>query len=106
MVQPVGERPGFPSPPRGIPLAITGWAGDMVKVLTGLFTETNSRLNKVLPKDGTEDMTAPLTLMTYTDTPDTVPTASDYAGAVIYVSDGSSGQKFRGSDGSSWVNLG
>ncbi len=48
MVRPVGERPGFPSPPRGVPVAITGWAGDMVKVLTGLFTETNVAINALI----------------------------------------------------------
>ncbi len=48
MVRPVGERPGFPTPPRGLPVAITGWASDMVKVLTGLLSETNSQLNLLI----------------------------------------------------------
>ena len=36
----------------------------------------------------------------------TLPTASVYPGAIVYVSDGTSGNKFRGSDGSAWINLG
>ncbi len=54
MVQPIGERPGFPSPPRGLPIALTGWAGDMVKVLTALFTETNYAVNALI-KDAALD---------------------------------------------------
>lgn len=106
MVLPVGERPSLPSPPRGVPISITGWAGDMVKVITSLFSETNLRLNICLPKDGTERMTAALPLLTTTDTPDTKPAASANEGNIIYVSDGAAGAKFRGSDGTSWVNLG
>ncbi len=104
MVQPVGERPGFPSPPRGLPLGVTGWAGDMVKVLTGIITETNSRLNKMLPKDGTEVMTAALPLQEVLVAD--LPAASANEGRILYVSDGGSGAVFRGSNGSSWVNLG
>ncbi len=48
MVRPVGERPGFPTPPRGLPITITGWASDMVRVLTGLFTETNVAINALI----------------------------------------------------------
>jgi len=36
----------------------------------------------------------------------TRPAAADYAGFIIYVSDGAGGSKFQGSDGSSWVSLG
>ncbi len=55
MVRPLGERPGFPSPPRGLPVAITGWASDMVKVLTGLLTETNVAVNALIKGGGTVD---------------------------------------------------
>ena len=106
MVRQVPETPGIPSPPSGLPISITGWASDIVKVLSGILAESNIRLNRVLPKDGTEAMTAQLPLATYTDTPDTKPTASDFPGSVIYVSDGGPGAVFRGSDGTSWVNLG
>ncbi len=58
MVRAVGERPGLPAPPRGLPTSITQWASDMVKVLSNQLSESNSRLNRVLPKDGTEAMTS------------------------------------------------
>lgn len=35
-----------------------------------------------------------------------IPPAADHEGEAIYVSDGAAGSKFRGSDGSSWVDLG
>ncbi len=76
----------------------------LLKELLRLFSISGYRLNRVLPKDGTEAMAAPLELMTYTVA--TLPTASDWAGAVIYVSDGGSGAVFRGSNGTAWVNLG
>lgn len=44
----------------------------------------------------------PLAIFEAADLPD----AADWEGAIVYVSDGSSGQKFRGSDGTNWVNLG
>lgn len=36
----------------------------------------------------------------------TLPDATKWDGSIIYVSDGAAGQKFRGSDGTTWVNLG
>lgn len=36
----------------------------------------------------------------------TLPLATDHKGAIIFVSDASSGANFQGSDGTSWVNLG
>lgn len=80
------------------------WANAMVSTLVRIFTSMGYRANRVLPKDGSETMDGPLPLKSYTMA--TLPTASDYEGALVYVSDGAAGQKFRGSDGSSWVNLG
>jgi hypothetical protein len=107
MVNTVPERPTFTSPPRGADPSLAIFGSDLIRTLTGLFTSVNMRVNRTLPKDGTEPMTAPLELMTYTDTPDTKPAAAAAnAGSIIYVSDGGAGAKFRGSDGTSWVNLG
>lgn len=104
MANPVSERPFIPSPPGPSTASLIAWATAMVMVLTTIFTERGQRLNVLLPKDGTEAMTAPLGLATFTVA--TLPTASDWPGSVIYVSDGAGGAKFRGSDGTSWVNLG
>ena len=81
-----------------------GFLAALVRGLVEAITVHASRLNLVLPTDGTEAMTAPLELMTYTVA--TEPAAADYEGTVIYVSDGGTGAVFRGSDGAAWVNLG
>lgn len=103
-MNPVEEAPMIPQ--EGISGPAKGFLGSLVKTLVRLYNTYGYRLNRVLPKDGSEAMEGPLTLMEYTDSPDTKPTASDYPGSVIYVSDGGSGAVFRGSDGTNWVNLG
>ena len=104
MVQQVPESPGLPSPPAGLPIAITTWAGNLVKVLSGIIAVLSIRLNRTLPKDGTEAMTAALPLQELTVA--TRPAASANEGRIIYVSDGGGGAVFQGSNGSAWVNLG
>ena len=78
--------------------------GAMAKSLVDVIGDHAWRLNRVLPKDGTEAMTGPLVLKTYTTA--TRPTASSWTGGIIYVSDGGGGAVFQGSDGTDWVNLG
>lgn len=58
------------------------------------------RANSALPKDGTEAMAAPLLLMSYTVA--TLPTASLYEGAIIYVSNEVGGKTVAFSDGTNW----
>lgn len=58
------------------------------------------RVNASFPKDGTEAMTQPLRLKSYTVA--TVPTASEWTGASIYVSDETGGATVAFSDGTSW----
>lgn len=65
------------------------------------------RTNASLPKDGTEGMTNPLKLKSVTVAELTGDLAASlWTGSVVYVSDGAVGEKFRGSNGSAWVNLG
>ena len=104
MVRQVPETPGLPGPPRGLPVAITTWAGDLIRVLSGILAESNIRLNRMLPKDGTEAPTAALPLQEVLVAD--LPAASANEGRVLYVSDGGAGAVFRGSNGSAWVNLG
>lgn len=104
MARQVPETPGLPSPPRGLPLAVVTWAGDLIRVLSGVLAESNIRLNRVLPKDGTEPMTAELPLKVFTEA--TKPSASSLAGAIIFVSDADPGSIFQGSNGTIWVNIG
>lgn len=76
-VQPIGIEKGRPQ---------AKFLGDMLRTLQGFWSKHLHRLNLVLPKDGTEAMTGPLELNTYTVA--TLPDASDFGGSVIYVSDG------------------
>lgn len=76
----------------------------LVQAMKRHFAQLAARANGTLPKDGSEALTGPLMLGTYTT--GTLPTASDYPGAIIYVSDGAAGARFRGSHAGAWVNLG
>ena len=103
-MNPVNDRPFLPQVVPSTFDGINKTFGELVRVLLGVFSDFGYRVNNVLPKDGTEAMTAPLTLATYTTA--TLPAAADYPGALIYVSDAAAGAKFQGSDGTSWVSLG
>ena len=78
--------------------------GSLVAAVADVFRRVIQRVNLTLPKDGSEAMTSPLVLATYTTA--TRPTAADWTAGVIFVSDGAAGSVFQGSDGSSWVSLG
>lgn len=58
------------------------------------------RANSAFPKDGTEGMQAPAKLKSYTVA--TVPDATIYTGAIIYVSDETGGAVTAFSDGTNW----
>jgi hypothetical protein len=103
-MQQVEEQPQVPVPGSADPGALLRWATSLMQVATRYFQAVSFRLNRTLPKDGSEPMTSPLPLATYTT--GTLPAAADYPWTLIAVTDGSAGQKFRASDGSSWVNLG
>lgn len=82
----------------------SAFLGSLMRTLSDILIRIAVRLNSALPKDGTEAMTAPIVLASYTVA--TRPAAASWAGGVIYVSDGGAGAVFQGSDGSAWVNLG
>lgn len=103
-MNPVNERPFLP---QVVPQTLNGifaTVSELIRRLVELFSEFAFRINKVLPMDGTEPMTGPLMLATFTVA--TRPTASSWTGSIIFVSDGAAGAKFQGSDGTNWVNLG
>ena len=84
--------------------SIARWLTYTVTALNSLLTLVYTRLNLALPKDGSEVMTGPLGLITYTTA--TKPAAAGRAGQAIFVSDGGAGNVFQGSNGTSWVSLG
>lgn len=104
MARQVNERPLFPQVTPQDPRGLIQFAGTLVKQLVATFQDYGWRLNRVLPKDGSEKMDRPLPLVRYDEAD--LPDASEWEGAIVYVSDGGSGSRFRGSDGSQWVDLG
>ena len=64
------------------------------------FRIVGERLNLALPLDGTEAMTGPLVLKSYTVAG--VPAASLYLGAVVYISNEAGGATIAFSDGANW----
>lgn len=76
----------------------------LINAIQGWVALAATRVNASLPEDGSEAMSGPLTLSTYTVA--TRPTAASAPGAVIFVSDGGAGAVFQGSNGTAWVNLG
>lgn len=103
-MQPVEDSTSsLPSPPAAVP-EVVGWARSTVKALTGILLKIGYRLNRVLPKDGSEAMTAPLPLASYAAAD--LPAAADHPWAIVAVTDGAAGAQFRASNGTAWVNLG
>lgn len=100
-MQPVAEAPSLPQPITRDPLTLYR---ALIAFLTPFLGAVGFRLNRTLPKDGSEAMTAPLVLATYTVA--TLPAAGSWTGGIVYVSDGAVGAKFQGSNGAAWVALG
>lgn len=98
------ETPFLPAPSAASLPAVGTWQGGLVQALARLFHDVAYRVNRTLPKDGSEAMTQPLVLATFTVA--TRPAAASWAGGIIFVSDGGAGAVFQGSNGSTWVNLG
>jgi len=104
MPAPVEERPALPAPKNYDVRGLQIWGSELIRQLIRLFQQYGYRINSSLNTDGDVAMKAPLPLQSVVIA--ALPAASDHEGAIIYVSDGSTGQKFRGSDGTNWVNLG
>jgi len=101
----VPEAPALPRPGQIKDVASAASAiGQIVRGAAAALTDYAFRINRTLPKDGTEAMTGPLPLRSYTVA--TRPDATLNEGAVIYVSDAAAGAIFQGSNGAAWVNLG
>ncbi len=104
MARKVPERPIFPSSVPSSPVRLAETVRAILGQLTTMLAETNFRLNRSLPTDGDEAMENPLPLQILTVA--TLPPAANWTGALVFVSDGAAGAKFRGSDGTTWLSLG
>ena len=100
MASKVSKTPSLPKPSGDQIHNIFAWATQMVRVLFNILTSYATRLNAAIVADGSEVMTAPLVLATYTVA--TVPTASSYTQGLIYVSDETGGAVPAFSDGTNW----
>lgn len=94
MDEPVVERPALPDPATPA----------FIAALLQVFQQYGYRLNRTITRNGGTAMTAPLPLASFAEAD--LPDATSWEGAIVYVNDGASGERFRGSDGTSWVNLG
>lgn len=103
-MEPVIERPALMPPPGGTIQAISSWAISMSITLVNALGQIGYRLNRTIPADGSERMTGPLPLKSYTVA--TRPAAASYTGSLIYVSDAAAANKLQYSDGASWVAAG
>lgn len=93
-----------PNLPTGLfsedPTAIQQIIGQMLRSIFLELKDHATRLNNALIKDGSEGMTAPIRLASFTVAG--VPTASLWTGAMIYVSNETGGAVPAFSDGTNW----
>lgn len=100
----IEENPNLPQITQDTMPAVRYWASVLVRELLRINQSIAYRLNRSISQDGEVAMDAPLGLKSYeaADLPD----AADWEGHVVYVSDAAPGSKFKGSDGTAWVDLG
>lgn len=106
---PPGRRLVLEQPPLPQPLGIVGttgvWARQLRASLTRYLGEMAFRLNRTVLRDGSVRFTGVVLLKVFTEA--TKPAAATAnQGGLIFVSDGSAGNKFQGSTGSTWLGLG
>lgn len=78
--------------------ALADAVGRLFAGISSLLADAGFRVNRVLPKDGTEAMTAPLPLKSFTVA--TLPAVG--TGELIFVSDETGGSVPAFSDGTNW----
>lgn len=80
--------------------AVITFLDAFLKAVYNALRELALRANVSVTTDGVTSMEAPLPLAAYTVAG--LPTAADWTGAVIYVSDGTSNKRLAISDGTNW----
>lgn len=98
----VPDTPQLSKPPvRQDTAALHRFAADLTRSLFLVLSELAYRVNRLLPADGSERMTAPMPLVRHTVA--SLPSASIHEGDVIYVSDETGGATLAFSDGTNWL---
>ncbi len=80
--------------------AIAAYLNVLTQVLTNILTQISYRINRMMSLDGTDAMTGPIVVQTYTVA--TVPTVASWPRGIIYVSDETGGATLAFSDGTNW----
>jgi len=80
--------------------SIAAYLNVLTRVLTDILTQINYRINRMMSLDGTDAMTGPIVMQTFTVA--TVPTAASWTRGIIYVSDETGGATLAFSDGTNW----
>jgi len=100
-MQSVPDTPEFVNPPSsGDSQALFQHAASLTRMLYATLTAFGFRLNRVLPKDGSESMSGPLGLTGFTVA--TLPPASAHLNSVVAVVDEVGGHTIAFSDGTNW----
>ena len=97
-MQLVEERAALPAAPTTTAAVLT-WASAILQVLTAVVTKFGYRLNRCLPKDGSETLSGGLTLASYTTS--SLPTGVG-AGTLVFDATAS---KAKCWDGAAWQVL-
>lgn len=101
MTHKIADSPILPKPTGLVSVqAISLFLRILVRTVQTLFGSLSYNLNRSLALDGTDSMTGPLVVKTYTVA--TLPTASAWTGGIIYVSDETGGGDLAFSDGVHW----
>lgn len=102
MANPVSPTPRLPRPilSRATIETLAQYDAALNSALFRALVEIATRLNLVLPHDGSEDMTGPLVLAPYPKA--SMPAAASYTGGMIYVTDEAGGAVPAFSDGTNW----
>ena len=101
MVKKVPDSSILPKPPLLHEITrVNLYLGTLTRVLQEVISALAYRVNRMMSLDGSDGMTGPLVVKTYTVA--TVPTAADSTQGIIYVSDETGGSIIAFSDGTNW----
>jgi len=99
-MRPVTERPILVTLARADMSGLVDFAFALPTRLLTLFTDIGFRLNRTIPKDGSEAMTAALPLLNLAKAD--LPSASLWTGAIVAVNNEAGGFTIAFSDGTNW----
>ena len=104
MTHKIADTPSLPKPANIVTFFNTSlFLISLVRALQGILSQISYVLNRTMSLDGTDSMTAPLVVKTFTVA--TVPTAASWTAGLIYVSDETGGATLAFSNGTNWLRV-